>query len=140
MNFFEKFWFTLGSAPDGIWNYQILYKIPALGPRLDSFFGRPHPRGIEKGTKGKKKTGEGKVRNPTLKKKTTFVTKIILFYLLLTNIVFADLKENLINKLISTETLTFDFKQKIDGKEEIGNCFIKYPLLISIKNKTMNIT
>jgi len=66
----------------------------------------------------------------TLKKTTTFLTKIILIYLLLTSIAYADLKKDLINKLILTETLTFDFIQKIDEKEEIGNCFIKYPLLI----------
>tara|TARA_Y100000590_G_scaffold81580_1_gene90681 strand:- start:83 stop:694 length:612 start_codon:yes stop_codon:yes gene_type:complete len=67
---------------------------------------------------------------PTVKIKTIFLVKIIIFYLLFTNIAYADLKKNLINKLILTETLTFDFKQKIDEKEEIGNCFIKYPLLI----------
>jgi len=62
--------------------------------------------------------------------KLIFITKIILVYLLLTNTVYADLKKNLINKLIFTKTLTFDFKQKINEKEEIGNCFIKYSLLI----------
>tara|TARA_B100000029_G_scaffold374322_1_gene368643 strand:- start:584 stop:1195 length:612 start_codon:yes stop_codon:yes gene_type:complete len=67
---------------------------------------------------------------PPFKKKITFLAKIILVYLLLTNIVYADLKKDLINKLISTETLTFDFIQNVDEKEEIGNCFIKYPLLI----------
>ena len=67
---------------------------------------------------------------PPFKKKITFLAKIILVYLLLTNIAYADLKKDLINKLISTETLTFDFIQNVDGKEEIGNCFIKYPLLI----------
>ena len=74
--------------------------------------------------------------------KLIFITKIILVYLLLTNTVYADLKKNLINKLIFTETLTFDFKQKINEKEEIGNCFIKYSLLIkcnyqNIKQKTL---
>ena len=67
---------------------------------------------------------------PPFKKKITFLAKIILVYLLLTNIAYADLKKDLINKLISTETLTFDFVQNVDEKEEIGNCFIKYPLLI----------
>ena len=67
---------------------------------------------------------------PPFKKKITFLAKIILFYLLLANIAYADLKKDLINKLISTETLTFDFIQNVDEKEEIGNCFIKYPLLI----------
>ena len=74
--------------------------------------------------------------------KLIFITKIILVYLLLTNTVYADLKKNLINKLILTKTLTFDFKQKINEKEEIGNCFIKYSLLIkcnyqNIKQKTL---
>ncbi len=53
------------------------------------------------------------------KKKITFLAKIILVYLLLTNIAYADLKKDLINKLISTETLTFDFIQNFDEKEEI---------------------
>ena len=74
--------------------------------------------------------------------KANFLLKIILVYLLLTNIVYADLKKNLINKLILTETLTFNFEQKIGEKEEKGKCFIKYPLLIkcnyqNIKQKTL---
>jgi outer membrane lipoprotein-sorting protein len=83
-----------------------------------------------------------KFYKPIVIKKTNFLTKIILVYLLLTNIVYADLKKNLIDKLILTETLTFNFEQKIGGKEETGNCFIKYPLLIkcnyqNIKQKTL---
>ena len=42
----------------------------------------------------------------------------------------ADLQIKIIDKLIKTKTLSFDFKQKISDKEEIGNCFIKYPLLM----------
>ena len=54
----------------------------------------------------------------------------------------ADLQKNLINKLTATKTLSFDFKQKISDKEEIGNCFIKYPLLMkcnyqNLKQKTV---
>ena len=54
----------------------------------------------------------------------------------------ADLQKNLINKLTSIKTLSFDFKQKISDKEEIGNCFIKYPLLMkcnyqNLKQKTI---
>ena len=54
----------------------------------------------------------------------------------------ADLQKNLINKLTATKTLSFDFKQKISDKEEIGHCFIKYPLLMkcnyqNIKQKTI---
>ena len=51
------------------------------------------------------------------------------------NIVLADLQKNLINKLTATQTLTFDFKQKIADKEEIGNCFVKYPLLMKCNYK-----
>ena len=47
----------------------------------------------------------------------------------------ADLQKNLIDKLITTKTLIFDFKQKIADKEEIGNCFIKYPLLMKCNYK-----
>ncbi len=83
-----------------------------------------------------------KFYKPILIEKANFLLKIILVYLLLTNIVYADLKKNLINKLILTETLTFNFEQKIGEKEEKGKCFIKYPLLIkcnyqNIKQKTL---
>ena len=52
------------------------------------------------------------------------------------------MRKDLINKLISTKTLSFNFKQKIAEKEEIGNCFIKYPLLMkcnyqNLKQKTL---
>ena len=54
----------------------------------------------------------------------------------------ADLQKDLINKLTATKTLSFDFKQKISDKEETGNCFIKYPLLMkcnyqNLKQKTI---
>jgi outer membrane lipoprotein-sorting protein len=59
-----------------------------------------------------------------------------------TSVSLADLQKNLINKLTATKTLSFDFKQKISDKEEIGNCFIKYPLLMkcnyqNLKQKTI---
>ena len=63
-------------------------------------------------------------------KKLFFLFKIFFFFLLSINTSFADLKKNLINKLTATQTLTFDFRQKIGDKEEMGNCFIKYPLLM----------
>jgi len=50
--------------------------------------------------------------------------------LLTTSNVFADTQKNIINKLNLTETLSFDFNQKISDKEEMGKCFIKYPLLM----------
>ena len=59
-----------------------------------------------------------------------------------TSVSLADLQKNLINKLTATKTLSFDFKQKISDKEEMGNCFIKYPLLMkcnyqNLKQKTI---
>ena len=68
-------------------------------------------------------------------KKIFFLLKIFFLFLLSINIVLADLQKNLINKLAATQTLTFDFKQKIADKEEVGNCFVKYPLLMKCNYK-----
>jgi len=70
-------------------------------------------------------------------KKLFFLLKIFFLYLIFINIVLADLQKNLINKLTATQTLTFDFKQKIEDKEEAGNCFIKYPLLMKCNYKNL---
>ena len=63
-------------------------------------------------------------------KNIIFFLKIFFIYLYFTNASFGDLQKKLINKLTATKTLSFDFKQKIEEKEEVGNCFIKYPLLM----------
>ena len=63
-------------------------------------------------------------------KKFNFTLVIIFFYLFFTDYSQANFKEKLINKLKTTDTLYFDFIQKIGEKEEIGNCYIKYPLLM----------
>ena len=75
-------------------------------------------------------------------KKIFFFLNISLIYFFSINLCFADLQKNLINKLTGTKTLSFNFKQKISDKEEVGNCFIKYPLLMkcnyeNIKQKTI---
>ena len=75
-------------------------------------------------------------------KKLLFLSNIFFIYLFSTSISAADLQKNLINKLTATQTLTFDFNQKISDKVEIGNCFIKYPLLMKcnyqdLKQKTI---
>jgi len=70
-------------------------------------------------------------------KKIFFLIKILFIYFLWINICSADLQKNLINKLTATQTLTFDFKQKISDKEEKGNCFIKYPLLMKCNYKNL---
>ena len=63
-------------------------------------------------------------------KKIFFLFKILSIYLFSIGVSSADLQKNLINKLTATKTLSFTFKQKIAEKEEVGNCFIKYPLLM----------
>ena len=40
----------------------------------------------------------------------------------------ASLENDLIKKFVSTNTLSFNFTQKISEEEETGRCFIKYPL------------
>ena len=75
-------------------------------------------------------------------KKLFFLLNIFFIYLFSVSASLADLQKNLINKLTATKTLSFDFKQKISDKEEMGNCFIKYPLLMkcnyqNLKQKTL---
>ena len=48
----------------------------------------------------------------------------LLFFLSKTN---ASLKEQIINDLKKLNNLTFDFEQRINEKEEKGNCTIEYP-------------
>ena len=70
-------------------------------------------------------------------KKLTFLFKIFLIYLFITNYSFADIQKDLVEKFISTKTLSFNFVQKIEEKEEKGNCFIKYPLLMKCNYKNL---
>jgi len=65
-----------------------------------------------------------------LVKKSLFLLNIFLTYFFFISTSSADLQTKLINKLTATKTVSFDFKQTISDKEEIGNCFIKYPLLM----------
>ena len=53
---------------------------------------------------------------------------LLLFFLIsLSNQVFANNKDQIINKLKNTSNLNFDFEQNINGKIELGNCTIQYP-------------
>jgi len=77
-----------------------------------------------------------------LTKKIFFLLKIFLFYQISISYVSADLQKNIADQLSTTETLIFDFNQKIADEEEEGNCFIKYPLLMkcsynNLKGKTI---
>ena len=51
---------------------------------------------------------------------------IIFFFLINTNL-HTSVKENIIKKLIKTESISFSFIQKINGKIEIGNCILLFP-------------
>ena len=53
------------------------------------------------------------------------------------NILNASLKDEIILNLKKTENLSFNFKQTINDKVELGNCIIKYPkkIFCSYKNK-----
>ena len=75
-------------------------------------------------------------------KKLFFLLSIFFIYSFSASAASTNLQKNLINKLTAIKTLSFDFKQKISDKEEIGNCFIKYPLLMkcnyqNLKQKTI---
>ncbi len=70
-------------------------------------------------------------------KKKLFIFHILFIYLVFTTTASADLQKKLIDKLTSTKTLSFDFKQKISDKEETGVCFIKYPLLMKCNYKNL---
>ena len=75
-------------------------------------------------------------------KKSFFLSSIFFIYFFFISSSSADLQKKLINKLTATKTISFDFKQKISSKEEMGNCSIKYPLLMkcdyqNIKQKTI---
>ena len=56
--------------------------------------------------------------------------KIILTFFFIFNLIkplHASIEEKIINNLLKTDNLTFNFKQTIGEKTEEGNCTIKYP-------------
>jgi len=52
---------------------------------------------------------------------------ILIFLFSLSNQVYANNKDQIINKLKNISNLNFDFEQNINGKVELGNCIIQYP-------------
>ena len=67
--------------------------------------------------------------------------KVILtffFLLILIKPSIGSVKEKIINNLIKTENLAFNFKQTIGRKTEEGNCIIQYPKKIFCLYKTHN--
>ena len=73
---------------------------------------------------------KGKFCRLSLIKKLIFLFQIFFIYLFFINTSLADFQKELINKITATKTLSFNFKQKIAEKEEMGSCVIKYPLLM----------
>ena len=65
----------------------------------------------------------------------------IILSLFFSNSSYANFQEKLINKYEKVDSLYFDFTQKIGDKTEVGNCYIKYPLLMKCeypkKNKSI---
>ena len=68
--------------------------------------------------------------------KKTFLTFLFLFILIKGS--FASIKETIVNNLIKTENLSFNFKQTIEDKTEEGNCIIEYPKKIYCLYNTSN--
>ena len=65
-----------------------------------------------------------------LSKKINFTLLTTFLYIFFTADLQANFQKQLINKYKTTNTLSFDFIQKIGDKIELGNCYIKYPLLM----------
>ena len=62
----------------------------------------------------------------------------IFFFLILITDTNANNKKKIINNLINTKNLNFEFEQNINGKIENGNCIIEYPKKIYCKYKKNN--
>ena len=64
---------------------------------------------------------------------------IIFLFCITTSTAFSSIKNNIINNLINTKNLSFDFEQNINGKIESGTCVMEYPKKIycayNLKNK-----
>ena len=63
---------------------------------------------------------------------------LILFFLNLNNVALSSIKENIINNLLNTNNLSFNFEQNINGKIETGYCIIEYPKKIFCKYDQSN--
>ena len=80
---------------------------------------------------------KGKYCRLNLKTKFKFIFITLSFYLFFLSSANATLQEKLIKNLEQTRTLSFNFVQKIEEKKEVGNCYIKYPLLMRCDYKDL---
>ena len=64
---------------------------------------------------------------------------IIFLFFITSSTAFGNMKNNIINNLVSTQNLSFDFEQNINGKIESGTCVMEYPKKIycayNLKNR-----
>lgn len=65
-----------------------------------------------------------------MNKKKILISIVFFVFFFPISLAHAELKEKLINNIKNTQTLFFNFKQKISENVEVGNCYIKYPMLI----------
>ena len=63
---------------------------------------------------------------------------LIVFLININNIALSSTKENIINSLINTNNISFNFEQNINGKIETGNCILEYPKKIFCKYNLIN--
>ena len=63
---------------------------------------------------------------------------LILFLILFSNNVLAEIKDKIIQNLSGTDNFSFDFEQNINGKIENGNCKVKYQKKIYCYYDTSN--
>ena len=63
---------------------------------------------------------------------------LLIFLVSLSNQVYANNKDKIINNLKNTSNLNFDFEQNINGKIQFGKCTIQYPkkCFVSMTKKT----
>ncbi len=62
----------------------------------------------------------------------------IIIYFSLISSVTASIKDNIIEKFMNIENVSFNFEQNINGKIENGNCIIEYPKKIYCKYNLSN--
>ena len=63
---------------------------------------------------------------------------IIFFLIIFTTETKAKIKEKIIQNLLKTDNISFNFQQNINGKIENGNCIIQYPKKIYCKYNLNN--
>ena len=63
---------------------------------------------------------------------------LILFLILFSTQTKAEIKKNIIQNLLNTNNISFNFEQNINGKIENGNCIIQYPKKIYCKYNLKN--